>query len=193
MTTDEVLQVFEENQALLKGHFLLTSGLHSSRYLQCALVLQHPTVAEKLCAELAAKAQADAYVGQIDLVIAPALGGVIVAHETARALGVRALFTERQEKVMTLRRGFRIRSGERCFVVEDVVTTGGSTREVMEVVASHGGVAVGAGSLIDRSGGAVDLGVPRHALAVLEVPTYKPEDCPMCKEGSMAIKPGSRQ
>lgn len=196
MTTEDVLKIFEENQALLKGHFLLTSGLHSSRYLQCALVLQHPKVAETLCAELAAKANADARVGQIDLVIAPALGGVIVAHETARALGVRSLFTERQEKTMTLRRGFQIKPGERCFVVEDVVTTGGSTREVMEVVAAHGGVAVGAGSLIDRSfkkdGGAVDLGVPRHALAVLEVPTYKPEDCPMCKEGSTAIKPGSR-
>lgn len=193
MTTEEVLQTFEANDALLKGHFQLTSGLHSNRYLQCALVLQHPPVAEKLCAELAAKAKADPQIGQIDLVIAPALGGVFVAHETARALGVRALFTERQEKAMTLRRGFSINPGERCFVVEDVVTTGGSTREVMEVIAAHGGVTVGAGSLIDRSGGAVDLGVPRHALAVLEVPTYKPEECPMCKDGSTAIKPGSRQ
>jgi orotate phosphoribosyltransferase len=193
MTTEEVLKIFEENQALLTGHFLLTSGLHSSRYLQCALVLQHPPVAERLCAGLAAKAKADACVGAIDLVIAPALGGVIVAHEVARALGVRALFTERQEKLMTLRRGFAIQPGERCFVVEDVVTTGGSTREVMEVVACYGGITVGAGSLIDRSGGAVDLGVPRHALAVLEVPTYKPEECPMCKEGSTATKPGSRQ
>lgn len=193
MTTEEVLTIFENNQALLKGHFLLSSGLHSSRYLQCALVLQHPQVAETLCAALAAKAKADAGVGQIDLVIAPALGGVIVAHEVARALGVRALFTERQEKTMTLRRGFQIQPGERCFVVEDVVTTGGSTREVMEVVAAQGGLTVGAGSLIDRSGGAVDLGVPRHALATLEVPTFKPEDCPMCREGSAAIKPGSRQ
>ena len=193
MTTEEVLNLFEENQALLKGHFLLSSGLHSSRYLQCALVLQHPPVAESLCNVLAAKANADAAVGQIDLVIAPALGGVIVAHEVARALGVRALFTERQEKLMTLRRGFQIQPGERCFVVEDVVTTGGSTREVMEVVAAQGGLTVGAGSLIDRSGGAVDLGVPRHALATLEVPTFKPEDCPMCKDGSTAIKPGSRQ
>lgn len=193
MTTEQVLKIFEENQALLTGHFLLSSGLHSTRYLQCALVLQHPKVAEALCAELAAKAKADAATGQIDLVIAPALGGVFVAHETARALGTRALFTERQEKTMTLRRGFSIQPGERCFVVEDVVTTGGSTREVMEVIARLGGVTVGAGSLIDRSGGAVDLGVPRHALAVLEVPTYKPEECPMCREGSTATKPGSRQ
>ncbi len=192
MTTEEVLQTFEANDALLKGHFQLTSGLHSNRYLQCALVLQHPPVAETLCAALAAKAKSDSRIGQIDLVVAPALGGVIVAHEVARALGVRALFTERQEKVMTLRRGFAIKPGERCFVVEDVVTTGGSTREVMDVVTSLGGVAVGAGSLIDRSGGAVDLGVPRHALATLEVPTYQPDDCPMCREGSTAIKPGSR-
>lgn len=192
MTTEEVLNIFEENNALLTGHFLLSSGLHSSRYLQCALVLQHPPVAEKLCAALAAKARVDAAIGQIDLVIAPALGGVFVAYEVARALGVRALFTERQEKTMTLRRGFSIKPGERCFVVEDVVTTGGSTREVMDVIASLGGITVGAGSLIDRSGGAVDLGVPRHALAVLEVPTYQPEECPMCKDGSTAIKPGSR-
>ncbi|MEO6725964.1 MAG: orotate phosphoribosyltransferase [Blastocatellia bacterium] len=193
MNTEEVLKVFEENQALLTGHFLLSSGLHSSRYLQCALVLQHPAVAERLCVAIAAKAKADASIGQIDLVIAPALGGVFVAYEVARALGLRALFTERQEKAMTLRRGFAIQPGERCLVVEDVVTTGSSTREVMEVVAALGGITVGAGSLIDRSGGAVDLGVPRHALAVLEVPAYRPEDCPMCKDGSAAIKPGSRK
>jgi len=193
MTNEEVLKIFEENEALLKGHFLLSSGLHSNRYLQCALVLQHPAAAEKLCSALAAKAKADSNIGRIDLVIAPALGGVIVAHEAARALGVRALFAERQEKMMTLRRGFQINPGERCLVVEDVVTTGGSTREVMEVVAERGGVTAGAGSLIDRSGGAVDLGVPRHALATLEVPTYKPEECPMCREGSVAVKPGSRR
>src|SRR5262249_41151717 len=151
MTREDVLKIFEENEALLEGHFLLTSGLHSARYLQCALALQHPSVAEKLCAELAAKVKADPGMDRIDLVIAPALGGVIVAHEVARALGVRALFTERQEKMMTLRRGFQIKPGERCLVVEDVITTGGSTREVMEVAARHGGVIAGAGSLIDRS------------------------------------------
>src|SRR5262249_2501647 len=197
MTDEDVLKIFEENNALLKGHFLLTSGLHSDRYLQCALVLQHPAIAERLGAELAAKAQADPNIGRIDLVIAPALGGVIVAHEVARALGVRALFTERQEKAMTLRRGFQIKPGERCLVVEDVITTGGSTREVMEVVRRHGGMTVGVGSLIDRSlnprGEAINLDVPRHALAALEVPNYKTEECPMCLEGSIAIKPGSRQ
>jgi orotate phosphoribosyltransferase len=193
MTNEEVLQTFSDCGALLTGHFLLTSGLHSPRYLQCALVLQQPAIAEKLCSALAAKIKADERVGSVDLVIAPALGGVIVAHEVARALGVRALFTERQDATMTLRRGFQINPGERCLVVEDVVTTGGSTREVIEVVRNLDGVAAGAGSLIDRSGGAVDLGVPRHALAVLEVPTHQPEDCPMCKEGTTASKPGSRK
>jgi orotate phosphoribosyltransferase len=197
MTDEDVLKIFEENNALLKGHFLLTSGLHSDRYLQCARVLQHPAIAERLGAELAARAKADPDIAPVDLVIAPALGGVIVAHEVARALGVRALFTERQEKMMTLRRGFQIKPGERCLVVEDVVTTGGSTREVMEVVVQHGGVAAGAGSLIDRSlkrdGSVVDLGVPRRALAAIEVATYTPDECPMCREGSIAIKPGSRQ
>jgi orotate phosphoribosyltransferase len=192
MKTEEVLQIFEQNEALLKGHFLLSSGLHSSRYLQCALVLQHPVVAGRLCSALAEKASGDGRLGQVDAVMAPALGGIIVAHEVARALGVRALFTERQDGEMKLRRGFQLRPGERILVVEDVVTTGGSTREVMEVVRKSGGVVVGAGSLIDRSGGAVDLGVPRHALAVLEVPVYQPDDCPLCREGSAAIKPGSR-
>ena len=197
MTKDDVLKIFEANGALLKGHFLLTSGLHSDRYLQCALALQHPDVAEKVCGALAQKIKNDSRIGKIDLVIAPALGGVIVAHEVARALGVRAIFTERQEKVMTLRRGFQIEPGELCLVVEDVITTGGSTREVMEVVTRHEGVTVGVGSLIDRSlnqsGEAVDLGVRRFSLAALEVPTYKSEECPMCRNGSTAIKPGSRQ
>jgi orotate phosphoribosyltransferase len=192
MTGEEVLNTFQERGALLAGHFLLSSGLHSPRYLQCALVLQFPDVAAQLCSALAEKVKTDDRIGRIDAVIAPALGGVIVAHETARALNVRALFTERQENVMTLRRGFAIEPGERLLVVEDVVTTGGSTREVMEVVAARGGIVAAAGSLIDRSGGSVDLGVPRHALATLEVPTYIPEDCPLCREGSAAIKPGSR-
>jgi orotate phosphoribosyltransferase len=192
MTADQVLKLFAEHAALLEGHFLLSSGLHSDRYLQCARVLQHPAAAERLGAELAARARADAAVGRIELVIAPALGGVIVAHETARALGVRALFTERQDGRMTLRRGFAIEPGERCLVVEDVITTGGSTREVMEVVVALGGVTAGAGSLIDRGGGSLDLGVPRHALAAVDVPTYDPGDCPLCQAGSIAVKPGSR-
>lgn len=193
MNETDVIEIFEESRALLTGHFLLSSGLHSNRYLQSALVLQNPATAEKLCAALAATATNDLRVGEIDLVIAPALGGVIVAHEVARALGVRALFTERQDGVMKLRRGFELRPGERCLVVEDVVTTGGSTREVMNVVEQYGAVTAGAGSLIDRSGGAVELGVPYHALAVLNVPTYQLSSCPLCRNGSIAIKPGSRQ
>jgi orotate phosphoribosyltransferase len=176
----------------LKGHFLLSSGLHSSRYLQCALVLQHPVIAGNLGAELARLVAADGKIPKIDAVMAPALGGIIVAHEVARALGVRALFTERQDGVMKLRRGFQLTPREHILVVEDVVTTGGSTREVMQVVSDSGALAVGAGSLIDRSGGSVDLGVPRHALAVLEVPAHRPGDCPLCREGSPAVKPGSR-
>jgi orotate phosphoribosyltransferase len=193
MTEYEVLKVFEENGALLTGHFLLTSGLHSTQYLQCALVLQHPPIAEMLCSALALKIKTDDRIGMIDLVIGPALGGVIVAHEVARSLGARALFAERQDGVMKLRRGFQIKAGERALVVEDVITTGGSTREVMQIVEQHGGKTAGIGSLIDRSGGRVDLEAPRHALAVIEVPSYKPEDCPLCKAGSTAVKPGSRQ
>jgi len=192
MDDNKVLEIFAEQGALLSGHFLLTSGLHSPSYLQCALVLQHPEIAEELCSALAVKAGADDRVGKIDLVIAPALGGVIVAHELARAFGVRALFSERQDGSMKLRRGFRIDPGERAFVVEDVVTTGGSTREVMKVVEEQGGVIGGAGSLIDRSGGQVNLSVPYYALAVLEIPAYQPELCPLCHAGSQAIKPGSR-
>lgn len=188
MTQEEVLKLFATDGALLTGHFLLTSGLHSPQYLQCALVLQHPAHAEALCRSLAAQFQAE----QLDLVIAPAIGGIIVAQEVARALGVRALFAERQNGTLTLRRGFQLKPGERALVVEDVVTTGGSTRETIEVVRQAGGLVVGAGSLIDRSGGAVDLGVRRVALATLSVPTYPPDNCPLCESGSTAIKPGSR-
>lgn len=187
MTSDKVLELFEKHQALLSGHFLLSSGLHSSRYLQSALVLAHPNVATMLGAELGGL-----FTGQIDFVISPALGGVIIGHEVARALKVRALFSERQEGSMALRRGFSIERGQSGVVIEDVITTGGSTREVMKLVESFGGVVAGVGSLIDRSGGSVDLGVPRHALAVLEVPTFDPAVCPLCLQGSKAVKPGSR-
>jgi orotate phosphoribosyltransferase len=172
----------------LEGHFILSSGLHSNRYIQCALVLQHPRVAEQLCSELAEKLK---HLGA-KVVAAPALGGVIVSHEVARALGVRALFTERQEGAMTLRRGFSLEPGEPTLVVEDVVTTGGSTRETMTAVEQAGGRVVGVGSLIDRSGGKVDLGIPRAALVTLEVKNYDPADCPLCQSGIPAVKPGSR-
>ena len=190
MTQDEVLNIFKKSNALLEGHFLLTSGLHSDRYLQCALVLQHPEQALEFGAALAAKLFALAE--KPDFVIAPAVGGILVAHEAARAAGVRALFAERQEGVLKLRRGFEIHPGEKAWVVEDVVTTGGSTKETMDVVTKAGGVVLAAGSLIDRSGGRAELGVPREALAVLNVPTFTAEKCPLCKAGSQAIKPGSR-
>jgi orotate phosphoribosyltransferase len=185
---EEVLEIYRRTGALLSGHFLLSSGLHSDRYLQSALVLQQPDIATKLCAELAAD-----FKGQgIEAVIAPALGGVFVSHETARALGVRALFAERVNGELTLRRGFTIRPGERVLVVEDVITTGKSTRETIEVVTKAGGSVIAAASLVDRSGGKAQLGVPYRSLVTLDVPTYPAESCPMCKAGSAPVKPGSR-
>jgi len=183
-----LLAIFEQTGALLEGHFQLTSGLHSSRYLQCALVLQYPEHAEFVGRALAAKFSDD----RVDAVVAPAIGGIIVAHETARAIGVRALFTERESGVMTLRRGFRLTRGERVLVVEDVVTTGGSTRETIEAVIDADGVVIGAGSIVDRSGGAIDVGVRCLSLLTLEVAAYDPSACPLCKEGLPPIKPGSR-
>jgi orotate phosphoribosyltransferase len=173
---------------LLTGHFLLSSGLHSEQYLQSALVLQQPSLATELCAALASNFK-DA---RIEVVIAPALGGVFVSHETARALGVRALFAERVNGELTLRRGFTINQGERALVVEDVITTGKSTKETIEVVRKAGGVVIAAGSLVDRSGGKAELGVPYQSLVTLKVPTYTPETCPLCKAGSSPVKPGSR-
>jgi len=188
MTSQEVLDLYKKTGALLTGHFLLSSGLHSEQYLQSALVLQQPDIATHLCADLAGHFK-DL---KIEVVIAPALGGVFVSHETARALGVRALFAERMSGELTLRRGFTIKPGERVLVVEDVITTGKSTKETIEVVKKAGGVVVAAGSLVDRSNRKADLGVPYISLVTLSVPTYSPEDCPMCKAGSTPIKPGSR-
>jgi orotate phosphoribosyltransferase len=188
MTENEILNIFRQHSALLEGHFVLSSGLHSDRYIQCALVLQYPRVAEQLCTELAAKLR---HLGG-SVVAAPALGGILVAHEVARALSVRALFTERQEGVMTLRRGFSLALGEPTLVVEDVLTTGLSTRETMKCVEQAGGKVVGVGTLIDRSGGAVDLAVPKAALLTLAIQNYKPADCPLCRSGIPAVKPGSR-
>ena len=188
MTEKEVLEIYERTGGLLRGHFLLSSGLHSDTYLQSALVLQHPTHAGALCRELAKPFQGDG----IQVVLAPAIGGILVAHEVARALGARCLFGEREDSVMRLRRGFRLEHGERCLVVEDVITTGGSTREVIKVVEEAEGRLVGVGALIDRSGGTTQFPVKKAALATLTVPTYKPEDCPLCKAGTPAVKPGSR-
>jgi orotate phosphoribosyltransferase len=188
MTGKETLALYERTGALLRGHFRLTSGLHSDVYLQSALVLQHPVHAEALGRALAEPFRA----AGARTVLAPAIGGILVAHEVARALGARALFTEREDGVMKLRRGFALERGEPCLVVEDVITTGGSTGEVVECVEKAGGVVVGVGSLIDRSGGGAQFAVKRVALATVQATTWKPEACPLCKTGSPAIKPGSR-
>jgi orotate phosphoribosyltransferase len=188
MTSEQVLDIYRKTGALLTGHFLLSSGLHSEQYLQSALVLQQPDIATSLCSALAEHFKGS----RVEAVIAPALGGVFVSHETARALKVRALFAERVNGELTLRRGFAIKPGERVLVVEDVITTGKSTRETIDVVKKAGGVVVAAGSLVDRSGGKADLGVPYKSLVTLNVPAYTPESCPMCKKGGTPVKPGSR-
>jgi orotate phosphoribosyltransferase len=189
LTPEETLQYFEQTGAYLRGHFRLTSGLHSPEYLQCALVLQHPAIAESLGHALAGAIGAKA-----ELVVAPAVGGLIIGHEVARALGARFLFTERDAatRTMSLRRGFRVERGERAVVIEDVITTGGSTREVIDILLNSGADIVGAGSIIDRSGGQADLGIRRVALATLEVTTWPETDCPLCKAGRPLVKPGSR-
>ncbi len=184
----ETLELYEKTGALMRGHFRLTSGLHSDIYLQSALVLQYPEHAARLGEALAAP-YTDA---RAQTVLAPAIGGILVAHEVARALGVRALFTEREDGAMRLRRGFTLTPGERCLVVEDVITTGGSTREVVECVRASGGSVIGVGSLIDRSGGTAAFDVRRASLATVSASTWPPEACPLCKSGGHAIKPGSR-
>lgn len=185
-----VMEVFEETGALLRGHFILTSGLHSPNYLQCARVLQYPQHAETL-----GRAIADLYRDRdISCVVSPAIGGIVIGHEVGRALGVRAIFTEREGGDMSLRRGFGLGRDERVLVVEDVITTGGSTRETIDAVIANGGKPIGAASIIDRSGGTAEVGIPRAALATLSVETYDPDDCPLCKEGATpAVKPGSRR
>lgn len=189
MTDKEVLFIFEELGALLKGHFKLSSGLHSQTYLQCALVLQHPPIAERLAKTLAGKFAGE----QVDCVVGPALGGVTWAYEVARALGVRGIFTEREEGKMALRRGFSILQGERVLVVEDVVTTGGSTKELIDLVRSRGGIVVGVGCVIDRSAGTVEFGANFHSLAKVEAKAFNQGECPLCKEGEPVTKPGSRK
>jgi orotate phosphoribosyltransferase len=188
LTERDTLERYEKRGGLLRGHFLLTSGLHSDVYLQSALVLQHPEDAAVLGDALAAAFRND----RVQTVLAPAIGGILVAHEVARALGVRALFTERENGTMRLRRGFTLSAGERCLVVEDIITTGGSIREVVQCVEEHGGLVVGVGALIDRSGGTASFAVRRVALATVRATTYPPNSCPLCQAGSVAIKPGSR-
>jgi len=188
LSETEVLDLFRRTGAFLEGHFQLSSGLHSPKYLQCALVLQHPLHAEALGRALAANVRFES-----DVVVSPAMGGLIIGHEVARALGLRHIFAERDsERRMTLRRGFRVAPGERALIVEDVITTGGSTLEVAELLRGLGAQVAGAASIIDRSGGAADLGVPRVALATLAVEAWPPEQCPLCGQGVPVEKPGSR-
>ena len=188
MTTDQVIDEFKESGALLEGHFKLSSGLHSSVYLQCALVLQYPAKAEAF-----GRAIAERYAGQqIELVVSPAIGGLIIGHEVARALGARFIWTERQDGEMTLRRGFRVHAGERVLVAEDVITTGGSTRETIDALRRLGASVIGAASIIDRSSGTADVGVARTSLASLDVKSFEPAECELCDRGIEVVKPGSR-
>jgi orotate phosphoribosyltransferase len=186
--TDSVLDRFRRVGALLEGHFRLTSGLHSPGYLQCALVLQHPAEAEACGAAIADGVRSLAP----DVVLSPALGGIVIGQEVGRALGVRAIFAERQDGRLMLRRGFSLQRGEKVLVVEDVVTTGGSTQETIDVARSAGAKVVGAAAIIDRSGGKQRIDVPFHALATISLPTYQAESCPLCAEGKPVVKPGSR-
>jgi orotate phosphoribosyltransferase len=188
MEPAEIARIFEETGALLTGHFLLTSGLHSDKYLQCAKVLQWPQHAEGCGRALAGYFAPE----NPRLVISPAIGGIVIGQEVGRALGCRAIFAERENGALRLRRGFSIEPGESAVVVEDVITTGGSTLETMDVVKSHGGRVLGALSVIDRSGGRAALGHRHHSLWTLNIPTFSAESCPLCKAGSSPVKPGSR-
>ena len=187
MSEKEVEDLLIETSAIMEGHFLLTSGLHSPRYVEKFNVLQKPVYTEKLCRAMAEKFK-DA---NIETVVGPVTGGILLAHETGKALGTRAIFTERENGKMTFRRGFTLHEGERVLIVEDIVTTGGSIREVIDVVKEHGGIPVAVSMLVDRSGGKATFGdVPRTALLHMDVQTYKPEECPLCKAGIPMTKRG---
>lgn len=192
MRAEEVIERFKRTGALLEGHFVLTSGLHSANYLQCALVLQHPPEAEAFGRALAEEIRNRLGVAGVETVASPAVGGIVIGQEVARALGARHIFTERAAGEMILRRGFTVRAGERAIVVEDVITTGGSTRETIECLRAAGAHTLAAASIIDRSGGRADVGLPRVALATLDVPAVAPSACPNCARGEPAVKPGSR-
>ena len=188
MTRDELLELYRRSGALLEGHFRLTSGLHSPGYLQCALVLQHPQHAEALGRAIGDRVR--------DLrptvVLSPALGGIVIGHEVGRALGVRAIFAERVDGALALRRGFTLAGSDRVLVVEDVMTTGGSTRETIEAAKAAGGQVVGTASIVNRGGAAIRFDVPYVSLLEIALPTYEPEGCPLCAQGVPVVKPGSR-
>ena len=191
MTDEEVLKEFRDADALLEGHFILSSGLRSPRYLQCARVLMDPARAERIAQAIAAKLP-DEIRNRIDLVVSPAMGGVIIGHEMGRALGKPAIFVERPQGTFEVRRGFRIEPGQKVLLVEDVVTTGLSSREAIKAVEQADGEVIGAASIVDRSGGSVDLGVPYTSLIRIDVPTYEADDLPPDLAAIPPIKPGSR-
>ncbi len=189
LSPEELVDLFKQKDALLTGHFLLSSGLHSDKYLQCAKVLQYPDAAERIGAAIA-----DKFSGEMpQCVVGPAIGGIVVAQEVGRALGVRAIFAERESGSMTLRRGFAVDKGERVLVVEDVITTGGSVREVIDALGALGADVIGVGAIIDRSDASAQFDVPFRSLARLDVKTYSADECPLCRRGEPAQKPGSRK
>ncbi|HZJ82654.1 MAG TPA: orotate phosphoribosyltransferase [Clostridia bacterium] len=188
MDKQRVLEIFQKSGALLEGHFLLTSGRHSGQYMQCAKVFQYPEYTQELTQELALAFQNN----NVDMVIGPAVGGIILSYEMGKSLGVTNIFAERQNGEMTLRRGFEIPQGARILVVEDVITTGGSVKEVIDLVVRMGGKVVGVGAFLDRSNGKVDFGVDFHCILALDIKSYLPKECPLCKKGIPLVKPGSR-
>lgn len=185
---EEIIEVFKDSGALLEGHFILTSGLHSDKYFQCAKVFQYPWHAETLCRDIAGHFRDE----KIDVVVSPAVGGIVFGQEVGRLLGVRAIFAERVDGRMTLRRGFEIHPGERVLLAEDVTTTGGSVKEVLEAVKGMEAEIIAVTAVVDRSGGKAQFGVPYFSLFQMEVTNYDPADCPLCAAGSTAVKPGSR-
>ncbi|HQT91192.1 MAG TPA: orotate phosphoribosyltransferase [Candidatus Kryptobacter bacterium] len=189
MDKDKILELFRSTEALQHSHFRLTSGLHSSEYFQCAKVLQYPQYNEMLCGEIAANFRDQ----QVGLVVAPAIGGIMVGQEVARQLRVRGIFAERGDKNMSLRRGFEVKAGERVVVCEDVVTTGGSVQEVVDLVKARGGIVVGVASIVDRSRDQVNFGAKFFSLLKMEVPVYQPDACPLCRDNIPIVKPGSRK
>ena len=190
ITEERILEILKEAGVLLEGHFLLTSGRHSNKYLQCARIFRHTKYSEELCAALAEQYKNE----NVDIVIGPALGAVQMAYEVSRQIGCENFFAEREDGKMVLRRGFSINPGQRILVVEDVVTTGGSVREVVEIVQEMGGIVVGIGSVVDRTGGKIDFGVPFKAVISMNVESWQADECPICKQGTMPlVKPGSRK
>ena len=186
MDKSEILRIFKSTGVMQEGHFLLTSGRHSDKYMQCAKLFQNANISEIFAKELAGKFEG------VDIVIGPAVGGIILAYEVSRQLKVKNIFAERQNGAMTLRRGFEIPQGANVLVVEDVVTTGGSVKEVIALVQEKGANVIGVGSIVDRSNGQVDFGVPFEAVLSMEVVSFEPESCPLCEGGTPAVKPGSR-